>query len=73
MSTTTLEERVAALEVEVAQLRSNSATAPEKPQPPWWEKIFGAFANDPVYDEAMRLGRAYRESLRPRQARPKKN
>jgi hypothetical protein len=31
---------------------------------PWWEEI-GVFANHPVYDKAMRLGRAYRRSLRP--------
>jgi hypothetical protein len=31
---------------------------------PWWEKIVGTFADNPVYDEAMRLGREYRESLR---------
>jgi hypothetical protein len=34
-------------------------------QTPWWEEILGSFANDPVYDEAMQLGRQYRESLRP--------
>jgi hypothetical protein len=32
---------------------------------PWWERIYGTFANSPEYEEAMRLGRAYRESLRP--------
>ena len=32
---------------------------------PWWEDI-GVFANDPVYDKAMKLGRAYRRSLRPK-------
>ncbi|ACK65659.1 conserved hypothetical protein [Rippkaea orientalis PCC 8801] len=32
---------------------------------PWWEQIVGTFADDSVYDEAMKLGREYRESLRP--------
>lgn len=32
---------------------------------PWWEQITGTFANDSVYDEAMRLGREYRKSTIP--------
>jgi hypothetical protein len=31
---------------------------------PWWEEISGTFAGNSVYDEAMRLGRKYRNSLR---------
>lgn len=31
---------------------------------PWWEQIAGTFAGNSVYDEAMRLGREYRGSLR---------
>lgn len=31
---------------------------------PWWEEISGTFADNSVYDEAMRLGRKYRNSLR---------
>ena len=30
---------------------------------PWWEQIAGTFADNSVYDEAMRLGREYRNSL----------
>lgn len=30
---------------------------------PWWEQIAGTFANNLVYDEAMRLGQEYRNSL----------
>lgn len=30
---------------------------------PWWEQIAGTFANNSVYDEAMRLGQEYRNSL----------
>ena len=57
-----LEKRVAILESDLAQLRKS--LAPHKAKP-WWEQIAGKFANDPVYDHAMRLGREYRESLRP--------
>ena len=30
-----------------------------------WEKVFGSFANSEGFEEAVRLGREYRESLRP--------
>ena len=36
------------------------------PRQPWWEEISGSFANDPAFDEAMRLGREWRESFRPK-------
>ena len=64
MAATNLERRVTALEGEVAKLRQRLTAAPQAPLP-WWERIYGAFENDPAYDEAMRLGREYRESLRP--------
>jgi hypothetical protein len=55
-----LENRVALLETEVARLKNKIETDAQ----PWWEKIAGTFAENPAYDEAMRLGREYRESLR---------
>lgn len=59
-----LEPRVAALEATVEQLqRQLELVAPDTN--PWWEHIVGAFADDPAFEEAMRLGREYRESLRP--------
>lgn len=64
-----LEPRVAALEATVEQLqRKLEFVAPDTN--PWWEHIVGAFADDPAFEEAMRLGREYRESLRPK-PRPK--
>jgi hypothetical protein len=62
MSNTEIEARLIALETEVAQLKAQQQTSAETP---WWEEILGSFANDPAYDEAMQLGRQYRESLRP--------
>jgi len=61
MSTPEIEARLALLETEVAHLKQQipSTTHPI----PWWEKILGTFADDPIYDEAMRLGKAYRQSL----------
>lgn len=66
MAALSLEDRMTALEAEVARLKKKLTE--EKPQDviPWWEKIFGSFANSPEYEEAMRLGREYRESLRPK-------
>lgn len=58
-----IEERLAILEAEVARLKRKVYTAPSQDSP-WWEKIAGTFANNPAYDEAMQLGREYRESLR---------
>jgi hypothetical protein len=65
MATRSLEERVAALEAEVAELKQSVVGTRETPKP-WWEKIWGTFKDDPEYEEAMRLGREYRESLRPK-------
>jgi len=57
---------VAALETDVAHLKTKVAQEESRGDLPWWEQIFGAFEDDPLFEEAMALGRAYRESLRPR-------
>ena len=62
MLTTDLEIRLAALEAEVALLKRLLPTVSETP---WWEKIVGTFAEDPVYEEAMQFGQQYRQSLKP--------
>lgn len=64
-----LEERVAALEEEllrVKQLIGRQHTVP------WWELWAGAFRNDPYFEKAMKYGRQYRESLRPRKSRKRR-
>jgi hypothetical protein len=62
MTTASVEERLTAIEKELAQLKKQLAM--EKPQAtmPWWERRFGAFKDDPIYDEAARLGAEYRKS-----------
>jgi hypothetical protein len=68
MSARTLADRVAALEAEVASLRAKVESG--KPDNgAWWKKVWGAFAGDPAFEEAMRLGREYRESQRPQAVR----
>lgn len=68
MSAKEIESRVAVLEAEVARLKEqldNSVPA----NADWLEGVYGAFADDPHFEEAMRLGREYRESLRPKPRR----
>ena len=62
MPTNNLEERLAAVEKDLARL--NKLT--EQANKPWWEEIVGTFTNDPIYEEAMRLGREWREAQRPK-------
>ncbi|MDY6899447.1 MAG: hypothetical protein SWZ49_15405 [Cyanobacteriota bacterium] len=56
-----LEQRLETLETEVALLKNHLKTA-SLPNKSWWEKISGTFAENPAYDEAMELGREYRQS-----------
>ncbi len=65
-----LAKRVANLEVEVANLKARLDAIEKAPK--WWERIVGTFENDPHYEKAMRLGRQYRESQRPKRKRRKK-
>lgn len=74
MTMAELEKRVAALEKTVAELRSQVGAEPKKEEP-WWVKSAGLFANDPVFDEIVRLGREYRKSQVPdymKKRKPKK-
>lgn len=68
MAAREIELRVSALEAQVAQLTKKLAQKQGEPragEKPWWQEIYGTFADDPLHEEAMRLGREYRESLRP--------
>lgn len=68
MAASKIELRVAALEAEVAHLKEQvEKSVPAKRD--WLDAIYGAFANDPHFEEAMRLGREYRESLRHKTAK----
>ena len=55
-----VEQRLEALEKQIAELREQLASG--KPGPNDWERSFGMFANDPVYESAMKLGREWREA-----------
>jgi hypothetical protein len=56
-----LESRLASLEREVRELRTKLG---EQSSVPWYRQIVGAFKDDPVFDEIVRLGAAYREADR---------
>jgi hypothetical protein len=72
MTKVELERRVHALEGQVARLRAELEEI-RGPQVPWWEKISGSHADDPeAFKEAMRLGREWRESFRPKEKSSKK-
>lgn len=58
-----LENRITNLEAIVSELQKQIGK-PAADEKPWWEKISGTFANDPDYDEAMRLGREYRKNTK---------
>ena len=64
MARADLETRVAALEAEQARLRA-VVEEHRDTEGPWWKQIAGTFEDDPLFEEAMRLGREYRESTRP--------
>ena len=64
MTTAELEQRLLALEKTVEQLKAQVSRF-ANPTRPWWLEIAGRFANDPVFEEIVRLGAEYRKSLRP--------
>ena len=65
MASSDLEKRLATLEAEVAKLKAESKKSAAN-QRPWWEEIAGTFADDPAFEEAMRLGREWRDSFKPK-------
>ena len=58
--TKTLEKRVADLEERVVALESRP-TPKQKHDKSWLDKWTGLYRDDPDFDEAIKLGRTYRE------------
>ncbi|HEY3392442.1 MAG TPA: hypothetical protein VGK58_07035 [Lacipirellulaceae bacterium] len=75
MSQPTLEERVAALEKEVARL-SDQLRPNGEPGRDDWKLTLGMFANDPIMkkidDEALKIREADRRSARRKRKPPKR-
>jgi hypothetical protein len=58
-----LENRIATLEIELAQMKKLLANflQPE-PKFPWWPQVAGSLERDPDFDEAVRLGQEWRKT-----------
>ena len=62
MAITTLEKRLETVENELFQIKQQLAARQLETLAPNWEKIFGTFADSEGFEEAMRLGREYRDA-----------
>jgi hypothetical protein len=62
MAGTNLEERVSAVEAEIAALKALAKTAAPENGSSWLDAWFGAFKDDPDFDAAMKRGEEYRRS-----------
>ena len=68
-----LEQRLAVLESEVAILKEKRKLNETQPSGhAWLNKVYGSFANDPEYLEAMRLGKQFRDEVTPKPKTRKK-
>jgi len=56
----TFEERLAAVEKEIRELKQGKATV--EPKHNWLEKITGTFKDDPEFGEILRLGQEIRKT-----------
>ena len=57
-----IEKRVKTLEQTVRRLAGTKRSANRK----WYRTQAGRFAGDPVFEEIVKLGRAYRQAQRPK-------
>lgn len=60
MANSNVEKRLQALEAEVADLKRRLGAA-GRPVGSWLDQWWGAFANDPAFEEAKRLGAQWRK------------
>ena len=61
MAALTLEERVAALEAAMEQLKQQRELDKSDDAIPWWKKMVGIYQDNPEFEEAVRAGRKWRE------------
>ena len=69
MAKATLEERVSAVEADIAELKGAMRTGNAPQGCNWLDLWFGAFKDDADFEEAMRRGEEYRKSS-PREPEP---
>jgi hypothetical protein len=62
-----IELRISTLEQELERLKQGivnpSTDALSSSEPPWWVKIAGSCADNPLFDEAVRHGQEWRNSV----------
>ncbi|MBI4531818.1 MAG: hypothetical protein HY709_09905 [Candidatus Latescibacteria bacterium] len=64
MTSPTLQERLATVERDMHEVKAVLQRVDETQQP-WWERLAGTFKDDPMFDEVVEAGHAYRRSLAP--------
>jgi hypothetical protein len=62
MATRTLEDRLTIVEQELERLKQRLDANKLQDTEPRWKQIIGVFKDAPLFDEAERLGREWRES-----------
>ena len=67
MTTEVIDDRLTAVENEIARIKRQLAESGRQTAPANWERMFGIFAESEGFEEATRLGREYRESQRPQE------
>src|SRR5688572_6580053 len=60
MANSNVQKRLQALEAEIAEIKRRLGV-PGQPSTSWLDQWWGAFANDPAFEEAMRLGAQWRK------------
>lgn len=60
----TVEERLTRLEQELTQIKQKMQAEENQQTEPAWKQIVGVFKDCPEFEEAVRLGREWRESQR---------
>jgi hypothetical protein len=58
-----LARRVTVLERELRRMRSELKAARQAPREPWWKRLAGKFKNDPLFDQTIEAGKAYRRPI----------
>ena len=58
----TLEERMTTLERDMTEVKESIETQNSRQLNPWLDQVYGAFKDDPLFDEAVKYGRMWRES-----------
>ena len=66
MTNAQIVKRLDSIERQLDQIKAQ--VGGEKPRSEW-RAIAGSFANDPLFEKAMRYGAEYRQSLRPKPAK----